>query len=239
MGVVVSKLTTIMMHFEICLSLLVLVSICGASQKELLLEKLIERALHQKNAAEGANEVRQAACQPPFKQAPNAGCYYVDDTYYTYREAEEKCRDVGAHLASLETEEEAQGFIAWFYRDHDLYRQYWLSGLRQKKVWSWNTGAPVLDTLWAAGQPDHWFNNGTVLYRRELKSLPTNSRQPIICEFSSPFFGIDIDSAEPTTTAPDTGDAVTPGVPGVPSIEFAQCVQSCVATHGDDVCAAP
>merc|ERR1712141_189032 len=194
-----------------------------AVQHEGFIEKLIEKALHQQKEERGNKELsaRMSDCLSPFVQANNAGCYYVDDTYYTYREAEKRCSEVGAHLASLETEEEAQGFIAWFYKDHDLYRQYWLSGLRSKKVWTWNTGVQVLDTLWASGQPDHWFNNGTVLYRRELKSLPTNSRQPIICEFASPFFGIETGSV--ATSAPEVNDAVTRPPVVVPVDDFSQC----------------
>jgi len=226
---------------------LVAVAVCEASRLDArLIEKLLERSV---------KATRTIECVDPWEamslsmaKPASSGCYMVQEEnhqdYLTYEEAQDYCQSLGGDLASFETEDEMDGFLEWFHRDvppgashprpaHDLYRQHWLSGLRNsirdgRYKYFWATGEKVLWAMWDKSYDgtEQARNDGTVLYNRKIKALPTNSRQPAICELAATVI-----VEEPTDAFDDCADACRNAEENADVKYFSQCIKGCVSEN--------
>jgi len=228
---------------------LVAVAVCEASRLDArLIEKLLERSV---------KATRTIECVDPWEamslsmtKPASSGCYMVQEEnhqdYLTYEEAQEYCETLGGDLASFETETEMDGFLQWFHRlvapatggghprpAHDLYRQHWLSGLRNsmkdgRYAYIWATDEKVLKNMWDKSYDgtEQGRNDGTVLYNRKIKALPTNSRQPAICELAATVI-----IEEPTDAFDDCADACRNAEENADVKYFSQCIKACVSEN--------
>ncbi|XP_078525595.1 brevican core protein [Lissotriton helveticus] len=83
-------------------------------------------------------------------------CYRHFLTRRSWEDAETNCRDVGGHLASINTPEE-QNFI------NNKYKEYQWIGLNDRTIegdFQWSDGSPLLYENWHHGQPDSYFLSG-------------------------------------------------------------------------------
>lgn len=83
-------------------------------------------------------------------------CYRHFLTRRSWEDAETNCRDVGGHLASINTPEE-QTFI------NNKYKEYQWIGLNDRTIegdFQWSDGNPLLYENWHHGQPDSYFLSG-------------------------------------------------------------------------------
>ena len=89
-------------------------------------------------------------------------CYTFHDVDSTWDEARDACRDMGAHLVTMETTDEwnkVKGFIAEKVKKSGSYT-HWYIGLRKESdMWKWTeAGSPGVtvatdDSRWQGGEP--------------------------------------------------------------------------------------
>ncbi|XP_068721164.1 snaclec A6-like [Montipora capricornis] len=134
-------------------------------------------------------------------------CYTFHDVDSTWDEAREACRDMGAHLVTMETTDEwnkVKGFIADKVTETGSYTHYYIGLRKESGTWKWTeAGSPGItlatdDSRWQIGQPSSnprevcgeiWYpDSGTqghfnniecnVKYQAQLQTLPRG----YICE---------------------------------------------------------
>ena len=94
-------------------------------------------------------------------------CYTFHDVDSTWNEARDACRNMGAHLVTMETTEEwnkVKGFIAEKVKERGSY-SHWHIGLSKEKrsnLWKWTeAGSPGVtvrrwDSRWQRNQPSDY-----------------------------------------------------------------------------------
>ncbi|KAK6327527.1 hypothetical protein J4Q44_G00031720 [Coregonus suidteri] len=101
-------------------------------------------------------------CQTDLEQCEvgwqkfHGNCYKHFNQRLSWEVAEQHCRMVGGHLASIMTPEE-QDFI------NNNYKEYQWTGLNDKTIegdFHWSDGNPLLYENWYRGQPDSYFLSG-------------------------------------------------------------------------------
>ena len=89
-------------------------------------------------------------------------CYTFHDVESTWNEARDACRDMGAHLVTLETTDEwnkVKGLIKEKVKEADSFYHYYVGLTRKDGMWKWTEGespdATVAedDSRWQIGQP--------------------------------------------------------------------------------------
>ncbi|KAM9737885.1 brevican core protein-like [Menidia menidia] len=99
------------------------------------------------------NDLEQ--CEPGWDKFQGF-CYRHFGQRLTWAAAEQHCRMMGAHLASIMSPEE-QAFI------NDNYKEYQWTGLNDKALeddFVWSDGNPLMYENWYKGQPDSYFQSG-------------------------------------------------------------------------------
>lgn len=97
----------------------------------------------------------------------HVSCYnFVTSPTAKWSEAQGVCRDMGGHLATLDSLEE----IIWIkgYRSHYVYlhKDMWIGGYKKDGKWLWKgdiSDSAIVITDWAKYQPDNWQGNQNCL----------------------------------------------------------------------------
>ena len=93
---------------------------------------------------------------------PVNNCYTFHDVDSTWEEASKACREMGAHLVTLETTEEwnkLKNFIAEKVAEDSSYTHWYIGLHRESGTWRWTKrGSPDVavardDSRWQRGQP--------------------------------------------------------------------------------------
>ncbi|XP_051926058.1 brevican core protein-like [Hippocampus zosterae] len=95
------------------------------------------------------------SCEPGWNKF-HGFCYRHFSQRLSWEVAEQHCRVLGAHLASIMTPEE-QAYI------NSNYKEYQWTGLNDKTIemdFRWSDGNPLLYENWYRGQPDSYFLSG-------------------------------------------------------------------------------
>ena len=89
-------------------------------------------------------------------------CYTFHDVASTWNEARDACRDMGAHLVTMETTDEwnkVKGLIKEKVKEVDSFYHYYIGLSRKGGMWKWTEGespdATVAqdDSRWKTGEP--------------------------------------------------------------------------------------
>ena len=89
-------------------------------------------------------------------------CYTFHDVDSTWDEARDACRDMGAHLVTMETTDEwnkVKGFIADKVTETGSYNHYYIGLRKESGTWKWTeAGSPGVtlatdDSRWQSGEP--------------------------------------------------------------------------------------
>ena len=86
-------------------------------------------------------------------------CYTFHDVDSTWNEARDACRDMGAHLVTMETTDEwnkVKGFLADKVTEPGSYTHYYIGLRRESGIWKWTeAGSSVAtdDSRWQSGEP--------------------------------------------------------------------------------------
>ena len=89
-------------------------------------------------------------------------CYTFHDVDSTWNEARDACRDMGAHLVTMETTDErskVKGFLADKVTEPSSYSHYYIGLCKKSGTWRWtearSPGVNVArdDSRWQRGQP--------------------------------------------------------------------------------------
>ena len=89
-------------------------------------------------------------------------CYTFHDVDSTWNEARDACRDMGAHLVTMETNDEwnkVKGFLAEKVAKTGSYTHYYIGLRKESGTWKWTeAGSPGVtvatdDSRWQRGQP--------------------------------------------------------------------------------------
>ena len=104
-------------------------------------------------------------------------CYTFHNVDSTWNEARDACRDMGAHLVTMETTDEwnkVKGFLANKVKEPGSYTQYYIGLRKESGIWKWTeAGSPGVtvaadDSRWQPGQPSAGPNEepcGEIWYR--------------------------------------------------------------------------
>ena len=89
-------------------------------------------------------------------------CYTFHDVDSTWNEARKACREMGAHLVTMETTDEwnkVKGFLADKVTETGSYTHYYIGLRKESGTWKWTeAGSPGVtvatdDSRWQPGQP--------------------------------------------------------------------------------------
>ena len=89
-------------------------------------------------------------------------CYTFHDVDSTWNEARDACRDMGAHLVTMETTDEwskVKGFLADKVTEPGSYSHYYIGLQKESGIWKWTeAGSPGVtvatnDSRWRPHQP--------------------------------------------------------------------------------------
>ena len=89
-------------------------------------------------------------------------CYTFHDVDSTWNEARDACRDMGAHLVTMETNDEwnkVKGFLAEKVAKTGSYTHYYIGLRKESGTWKWTeAGSPGVtvatdDSRWQSDQP--------------------------------------------------------------------------------------
>ena len=133
-------------------------------------------------------------------------CYTFHDVDSTWNEARNACRDMGAHLVTMETTDEynkVKGLIAKRVKKGGSYTHYYIGLKKESGTWKWTeAGSPGVtlatdDSRWQTGEPadsrevcgEIWYPNSrpkghfnnvdcNIKYQAQLETLPRG----YICE---------------------------------------------------------
>ena len=89
-------------------------------------------------------------------------CYTFHDVDSTWENARDACRDMGAHLVTMETTDEwnkVKGFLSEKIKEAGSYTHYYVGLRKESGTWKWTeAGSPGVtvatdDSRWQEGQP--------------------------------------------------------------------------------------
>ena len=99
------------------------------------------------------------------KAVPFKGHYYqIVDMGLNWNDAEAKCEQAGAHLATIASSSE-QKFIEDLLIKQGQRNSYWIGGQKRGGKFFWIDNTPFDYTNWAKGQPDNFAEKALMIYK--------------------------------------------------------------------------
>ncbi|XP_041458722.1 macrophage mannose receptor 1-like isoform X2 [Lytechinus variegatus] len=92
-------------------------------------------------------------------------CFYFVGKGYLYNDAEENCKTLGGHLASIHSQRE-QNFLSMRARMGGAYLWIGFHDYNTENVFSWTDGTSNDFQNWANGQPDNWKSGEDAVHMR-------------------------------------------------------------------------